>query len=518
MVPAVALPGCPAPLAPICATVGGAGSSVAGAGASAVLSALVGWVVTGAGWLLGEIGTVMSSSTRLDVTGLWFRTHYAAMTGIGVALALPMLLAGAIQAVYRQSPAVLVRSAFVHLPLAALLTGAAVQLVQLALATTDALCAAVSAGAGGQISRVLSSLAEIVVAQAGGGPGSAPLFVVVLGGLLVAGGALVLWLELLVRASAVYVAVLFLPLALASLVWPSVTHWCRRLVDTLVALVLSKFVMVAILSLGSGALASGSSSGFSVVLAGGALLLLAAFAPFALLRLVPAVEAGAVHQLEGARQRVRHAAAGPVPRSAALHALRGLQEAHRPALDPGEPGTVAADALELAGTAAMTGAAAATGSSGTGSSGTGGRRTGANGPTGATAGGAGQPGPGGGGGSSAGGALGGGGGGDGDGDGGGASGGTGGIGIPTVAGRPDSDAAFWDAVRRPRQPRRGTGGLLPGVTGAPLWRDLESPEPTPDPTQWDGGFADGGWDGSSPRPPGSGSESGSGVGEPDDAG
>ncbi|MGH9087004.1 MAG: hypothetical protein ACRDYZ_02685 [Acidimicrobiales bacterium] len=450
MVPAVTLPVCSGPLAPVCSTIGGAGSAALGAGASAVLSAMAGWVVTGAGWLLDQVGAVMSTSTRIDVTAAWFTSHYSVMAGIGAALALPMLLVGAVQAVYRQSTAVLVRSALVHLPLAAVLSAAAAQLVQLALAATDALCATVSAGSGGAIDRVLAGLANALVVQAGGGPYSAPLFVVVLGALVVTAGALVLWLELLVRTSAVYVAVLFLPLALASLVWPAVSHWCRRLVETLVALVLSKFVMVAILSLAAGALGSGTATGFSAVLAGGALLLLAAFAPFALLRLVPAIEAGAVHQLEGARQRVRHAA-GSVPESAAAHVLRGIQEGRQPALDPGQPGAVHSAAL------AATGAAVPGDGAGTDAA------------------------------------------------------------VTDLPGEPSSDAAFSDVMHRPQpppSPLQGTGGILPGSTGAPLWsparphdRPTGAPDGPDDPpdepglldsrdhTDWDGGWSDGGWDG-----------------------
>ena len=74
--------------------------------------------------------------------------------------------------------------------------------------------------------------------------------------------------------------------------WPAISHWCRRLVETVVALVLSKFVIVAVLSLAVGALGAGDGS-VSAGSAGGALLLLAAFAPFTLLRLVPMVEVGA---------------------------------------------------------------------------------------------------------------------------------------------------------------------------------------------------------------------------------
>jgi hypothetical protein len=143
-----------------------------------------------------------------------------------------------------------------------------------------------------------------------------PGFVLFLGSLFVALAALVLWLELVVRAAAVSVAVLFLPLALAALVWPSVAHWCRRLADTLVALILSKLVVAAVLSMaasmvagGVGVSASGNGGGFASVVTGMAMLFVAILAPFTLLRLVPAVEAGAVAHLESTRHRLKSGAA-----------------------------------------------------------------------------------------------------------------------------------------------------------------------------------------------------------------
>jgi hypothetical protein len=169
----------------------------------------------------------------------------------------------------------------------------------------------------------------------------------------------VLWLELLVRSAAVYVAVLFLPLAMATLVWPSVAHWCRRLVETLTALILSKFVIVATLSLAAGAVASGTAgtgdagSGFAAVLAGGALLVLATFVPFSILRLIPMIEAGAVGHLEGARQRGA-AALTRVPRAAAQYALsEGLAKrgAAKLAAQAGPPGTGGSG--EMGGTGGM---------------------------------------------------------------------------------------------------------------------------------------------------------------------
>lgn len=344
--------GCTGLLSPVCSGVTSVGSGVASASAGAVLSAVTGWVVQGASWLLGQIGGVLTSTTSVNLGAGWFVEHYRAMGALAGVVVLPLLLLSVVQAVYRQSAAVLVRVVAVQLPLALLLTGAAVQLVQLSMAATDALGVSISAGVGVDVQKALQGVAGELLSQAGGGPDSAPAFVVLLGALLVAVAAFVLWLELLVRAAAVYVAVLFLPMALASLVWPAISHWCRRLVETLVALVLAKFVIVAVLSLAAAALASGTGSGFSSVLGGAALLLLAAATPFTLLRLVPMVEAGAVHQLEGARHRVRHTF-GTAPQSAANYALRMARSSP---LVTGEPGTGAARDFGTPGDDGSTGA------------------------------------------------------------------------------------------------------------------------------------------------------------------
>jgi len=337
-VPATGCPGLQA-INPVC-QVGGAVAAAAGAGVSAVFQGLTKWVVDGAVWLVAQIGSVLTATTSVDVGATWFRSHYQVMLGLLGVVVLPLLLGSVVQAVLHQDAGALVRSFLVHLPLAMVLAGGAIKMVQLALATTDALSTFVSASAGADLHRALSGIGSGLAASAVD-PGI-PTFVALLGALLVVLGALALWVELLVRSAAVYVAVLFLPLALASLVWPAVSHWCRRLVEGLAALILSKFVIVAILSLAIGALASGvsgstGSSGASLraVLAGAALLSLAAFSPYALLRLIPMAEAGAISHLEGVRHRAQHVATS-VPRSAASFALR---QARLSSFDPGVPGT-----------------------------------------------------------------------------------------------------------------------------------------------------------------------------------
>ena len=260
----------------------------------------------------------------MDVGASWFRTHYGQMTALAGVVILPMLLASTLQAVVRQNPGQLVRTFLVQLPLALLLAVVAIQIVILSLSATDAMSDAVAGGTNADVNSLLTGVTSGLVAAAA--DPTIASFVLLLISLLIAVAAFVLWLELLIRAAAVYVAVLFLPLALATLVWPAVSHWCRRLVETLAALILSKFVIVATLSLAAGAVSSGTAgtgthgSGFSSVLAGGALLVMATFVPFAILRMIPAVEAGAVGHLDGLRERGTAAVTRPA-RTAASHAL-----------------------------------------------------------------------------------------------------------------------------------------------------------------------------------------------------
>ena len=76
------------------------------------------------------------------------------------------------------------------------------------------------------------------------------------------------------------------------MVWPATGRWARRLVELLVAIILAKFLIVAILTLATAAIANtsvaqGDGNTFEQMLAGSALLVLAAWSPFALLRTIP---------------------------------------------------------------------------------------------------------------------------------------------------------------------------------------------------------------------------------------
>jgi hypothetical protein len=303
-----------------CDPAGRLAGDAASTAAQAALDAVGRWIAGGAVTVLGRVADLVTSTTSVkldspDGAANWFGQQFMWMRTLAVFVILPMLLVTAVSAVIHQDPSRLLRAVLVHLPLAVIGTAVAIELTDRALELTDLLCTQVSASLGGNVHQALDAVARSMtdLATAGSTAGG---FVATIGTLLVAFGALLVWIELLIRASAIYVAVLFLPLALSGLLWPATARWARRMVELLAALILSKFVIVAVISLAAGALASGQ--GLDAVLAGAALLLTAAFAPFVLLRLVPMAEAGVIGHLEGLERRPVAAAGAGAFRVAGL--------------------------------------------------------------------------------------------------------------------------------------------------------------------------------------------------------
>jgi hypothetical protein len=219
------------------------------------------------------------------------------VAGIAAVLTLPFLFAAAIQGLVRSDLGLVIRAALGYLPLASLAVFIAAPLTMLLLAVSDQMSAIVSSAAGNQSVGFLDHSSALlgVIATSFSSP-----FVLFLVGLLTVAGALVLWMELMIREAAVYVIVLLLPLAFAAFVWPARRIWAIRSVELLVALILSKFAIVAVLSLGGAAL-DHSAHDATGLLAGAVLMVLAAFAPWAMIRVIPLTElaSGAAASLRG---------------------------------------------------------------------------------------------------------------------------------------------------------------------------------------------------------------------------
>jgi hypothetical protein len=301
--PAQALPSIPNPcelpiVGNVCDAVSSAVTRVAQEAGDFVMRGVTAWVTNAAVWVTGKVGDLIDHTASPDLTAGWFQNQYGTMVGVAGALALLMLMLAVIQSLIHQDVGLLLRSAFGYLPMAFILAGVAIAATGLLVAITDDMARGVVGGLGtSQSSNLLQAVGDAyknALDQTSG----IPLFGVFLGAIILAIGAFVLWLELVIRDAAIYVCVFFLPLTFVAMIWPATSRWARRLVELLIAIVLAKFVIVAILSLASAALTNtslvqGDGNTFERMIAGSALLILAAWSPFALLRLIPMMEVAA---------------------------------------------------------------------------------------------------------------------------------------------------------------------------------------------------------------------------------
>jgi hypothetical protein len=292
--------------------VGGAIGALTGGGVAKVaarsvgLAAVAAAVVAGAQYALEQTGKLIGSTATPRLGTTWFSAYYWRMAAVSALLTLPFLCAAAIQAMLRSDVSLLVRSAFGYLPLGMLAVGIAAPLTGLLLAGSDEMSAIVSAAAGHADTGILDRAGLVGLIAAG----SKSLFVAFFVALFTVAAAVTLWLELLIREAAVYVIVLMLPLFFAAMVWPARRIWAIRAVELLIALILSKFAIVAVLSLGGAALGHTLLPGFQALFAGTTLVLLAAFSPWAMLRLLP------LHELAGAAVGGLRPLAGQPPSAA----------------------------------------------------------------------------------------------------------------------------------------------------------------------------------------------------------
>jgi hypothetical protein len=271
--------------------------------ADAFLRAVTRWVSAGAADVVTGAGAALESTTAVPINS-GFMTVFNELRLLGAPLAAMFAGLAVIRAVIRQDPAELGKLLFVRLPVALIGSAVALELVVLALQATDSLSAALIGTAGASTATFTKALAlALVVGGAEPQAGFAIFVLAVICGFI----AFCLWVELVVRASAIAIAALFIPLALAGAAWPVTASWARRLGEVLGALILSKLIMAGVFALALNEL--GTPSGLSGLIQGASLLLLATFAPWALMHLIPAVEAGAIAQLEGLGGRATKAAA-----------------------------------------------------------------------------------------------------------------------------------------------------------------------------------------------------------------
>jgi hypothetical protein len=198
---------------------------------------------------MGALIDGMDATTAVPVSDPAFLSAFAKAWGLATFLTMLMWLwAVGLRVIRRVHPFEAMGEAFGFLLLSVVATSLAVPAIGVALTLVDNVCSALFSGFKGDMNHLL----EVVNASGTtlASPSNNPLLALVLGLLLLA-ALLFVWLELIVRSAMVLIGLLFSPLVFAGLVNRNLWSISRKWVGVMTAVVLSKYIVFAILSLGA---------------------------------------------------------------------------------------------------------------------------------------------------------------------------------------------------------------------------------------------------------------------------
>jgi hypothetical protein len=235
----------------------------------------------GASWFLERLEELVTAPTRPDLSVGWWVEKYNLMLALAAVVAAATLILALIDDAAKGSPEGLARAVLL--------------LVNLGLDSA----------------KTLGSSAEWFAAfSSTTGSPATPAVAALIAALITILAALVIFLELMLRANAIYLIAALIPVLYAVRIWPAAKTVVRRTTEILVAVVFVQPVVGLAVAMGAAASATldgvGDSSfqEFGTAIAGATMLLLAALSPWAFIALLPALE-GAVSHGRGQRDAVR---------------------------------------------------------------------------------------------------------------------------------------------------------------------------------------------------------------------
>ena len=203
-------------------------------------------------WAIGGVIHAMASTTTPDFT-TWFAGPWRAMLAVVVWLSIPILFVGVGTAALRGDLTAVLKRGLGAPVLMAVGTAVAVPVTAGVLTLVNGCCGLlvdVAIGGNQGFGQGLSHLSDFAlsatVASGGSGlPGLAAALIVALAGL----AALAIWFVLALRGALLYLEVLAVPLALCGLYWGGTAHWIKKLIDLIVATILSQLVITMLMVL-----------------------------------------------------------------------------------------------------------------------------------------------------------------------------------------------------------------------------------------------------------------------------
>ena len=390
--------GFPNPVEWVVDKVAGFAGDAATAGFEMVIGGLTAWVLDAVVWIVGGVFHFFLDATDPNVQADWFVGRggpYATTAAIGATLLVGFLLAGITQGVLAGDIGGMLRQIGLNLPVTVIGIVGLVTVVQALIQLTDALSSAVLERFGADVSSFTAAVGSVSALSGG----SATAFVVFLLALVTVIAGMILVAELVIRSALIYIVVALAPLVFAAQLWPALRGIGRKLLELVVALIVSKLVIAVALAVAAAAMVGTGSGGevtalpapevvaedpggsvtqaVGILLAAVAALGVAAFSPLLVARLMPLTESALVAQgvrggpvragqqamslsyyTKASGGRLSHVAAGRLPAGAAASGAGGAAAAGgTAALAPPAGVVLAGGAAAASATRAVSGAA-----------------------------------------------------------------------------------------------------------------------------------------------------------------
>ena len=265
----------------------------------------------GANWFLERLEELVTAPTRPDLSVGWWVEKYNLMLALAAVVAAATLILALIDDAAKGSPEGLARAILADVPVAGLVGGIGPLVIQYLVDLADWLNGRLLQDLGVDGAKTLSSSAEWFAAfSSTTGSPATPAVAALIAALITILAAFVIFLELMLRANAIYLIAALIPVLYAVRIWPAAKTVVRRTTEVLVAVVFVQPVVGLAVAMGAAASATldgiGDSSfqEFGTAIAGATMLLLAALSPWAFIALLPALESAISHG-RGQRDAIR---------------------------------------------------------------------------------------------------------------------------------------------------------------------------------------------------------------------
>jgi len=262
--------------------------SAVGEGTASLIAAPFDWLANAMGsaaaWMFQTVWSAFDTTTLVDLTDPAYLGVFNVLFGVAVFVTLLLFCLQLITGVVRRDPTALSRAAL-GAAKAVLGSFVIVTITGLLLEITDQLSIGVvqatgntMEGMGDRVALLAGGLTGITV----GAPGVGAIMTIFLSALAISGAAIV-WFSLLIRKALLLVAIVFGPIALAGATWDAAKGWFTKWVSFVIALILSKLVLVVIFLVAVTQVSAPIDADLAAIsdpIAGIVLMFIAAFAPY----------------------------------------------------------------------------------------------------------------------------------------------------------------------------------------------------------------------------------------------